>query len=593
MVQLRLAPSVETDALVMVDDVPAPAYLGWSIAKDCYRSSCEHVLETFDAFRDLIPDEVSRFRLAEGGSYWIRDDRLQGPLLWAYNYYLLKALIPLTGSRFIRIEVVAPPSFLEACTLRLCLQIRFCESLSSRSKSTTLPSLGWFQNLPTASFIAKARLIARLFRQIRQRRSCLGSVSCRPSPSHGQPSNRRGCILIGIGGLTRHRFGELIRDLSVTDDVIPFDPKEVLSSGLDERAPICSVYQSLGLIPYLLFVLRSLFVFGHQSAALNSLCIRDPLLAPLFRQSFEEFLRASLHLHALSSFFRRLHPRLIISQGSYNGPHTRRIFYAAKHQGALSISIEQKLVCPNQFAYVVSPSDEHSSLPDYFIVAHRASRNALISWGVSAERIKVGYRGPIQNIELAEQKDSSLMSYGSIPVSDGNDGSELTILLLLSDSLGVNQKLLGFLAHANLGRSFLLLRQHPNRPIESQPFLLDYLAGVKWLNCSSTSWEKISDFGSVVAVTACSSAGIEALSFGCALIWLPLCSDLAVTYADMIESVGAICLDPSAFLDELAKLHQPAGFRSHVATQQTEMSVAQMMPSGDLSLCVRDICDER
>jgi hypothetical protein len=589
---IRLAPSSDAEALIHVDKSTAPFYLGWSLAIYCYRKACEDVMEAFELYRTIVPRVPIHFLLSEGSKHWIRDDRISGALLWSYNLNLLAEVVASTQCEQLHIECDAPLEFLQECRNRYSLDL-----IGRQTKRSVDRPVGWSwrlrQSLKSLTYSVSQDIAytKRIYANVCRRRYSyqptshnLANRALKCSSEMGL-SGQRPTVFIGIQGLTTHRFGGLVRALDKNYNLIPFFPHEDLNTNQLDIPGLTSIYGLINKRVFMLCVAQVLYLLGVQSLCLSLVRVRRPFFAHFFYQEYKEILQVSLSLLGLRQTFSAHKPAVVVAQGSYNGPHTKRIFNAASLAGAHTISIEQKIILSGQFAYQRVAGDCISGMPDSYIVAHKASHEALVSWSIDPTKVKVGYRGPILNVEKTElntSRDSMEYEFNNII---GSIGNRQCLLILLSDSERVNLNILAHVNHLAAEKYILLIREHPNVPLNCQPTALGALELMSWVNCSSWPWSVMQLFDSAIAIAACSSAGLEAVEFGAVLIWLPFCTDLSVTYASMINSVGEICMTADELQVLVASLEDLDFYASLRNSQQTIFREMKLSPSGDLISC--------
>jgi len=167
-------------------------------------------------------------------------------------------------------------------------------------------------------------------------------------------------------------------------------------------------------------------------------------------------------------------------------------------------------------------------------------------------------------------------------------GSADCLLILLSDSEKVNLNIIDYIKNLETSNFILLIREHPNLPLSSQSKALGALDLGSWLNCTSWPWSILKSFDSVIAIAAHSSAGLEAIAYGAVLIWIPFCTDLSVTYATMINSVGEICATKDELRALVASLERNDVYFSVRNSQLTKLRDMNLKPSGDLITCTNE-----
>lgn len=596
---IRLAPSSDLTALIHVNHHTAPFYLGWRLATHCYHEACEELMAAFNLYRTIVPKVPLHLLLSEGSKHWIRDDRISGALLWSYNLNLLAEVVAVTQCEQLNVECVAPAEFLQECRYRFSLRLIGCQT-----KQAVHHSEGWIlrpriglrslNNTIRQDIANTKRIYANVcFRRLNPQftsTNLLNRVLERSPKSHS--SDSKPTVFLGIQGFTTHRFGDLARVLDSDGTLIPFYPHEDLDTSVQEAASFPSVYRLIDNKSFMLCVAQALYLLGVQSLSLWLLRKRFPSFARFFRQGYKDILLVCLHLLGLRQTFCSRKPAVVITQGSYNGPHTKRILHAAYISNVKTILIEQKIVLPNQFAYQVAADDSISGMPDIYIVAHHASQNTIVSWGVDPVKIKVGYRGPTLNVEKTNLDTNPYLIEQDCKRIIFERGNAHCLLILLSDSEKVNLNILDYIKTLDMENFILLIREHPNVPLSSQPTALAALDLLSWLNCTSWPWSILNSFDSVIAIAAHSSAGLEAIAYGAVLIWIPFCTDLSVTYASMINSVGEICATDDELRDLVASLEEIDVFFSVRNSQLAKLRAMKLSPSGDLITCTNESIDK-
>lgn len=592
---IRLAPSSDLTALIHVNHHTAPFYLGWRLATHCYHEACEEVIAAFNLYRTIVPKVPLHLLLSEQSKHWIRDDRISGALLWSYNLNLLAEVVAATQCEQLHVECAAPAEFLQECRSRFSLHLIGWQAEKALHNSGCLI---WRPRISLRSLIHSIRHDIANTRRIyanacrRRLNSQLTSTNiinrALESSSKVHSSVSKPNIFLGIQGLTTHRFGELARVLENNGILIPFYPHENLDTSIQEAPSFPSVYRLIDDKSFILCIAQAIYLLGVQSLSLWHLRKRFPSFAQFFKQEYKDILLVCLHLLGLSQTFSSRKPAVVITQGSYNGPHTKRILYAAHASNVKTILIEQKVVLENQFAYQVDAGDSISGMPDIYIVAHHASQNTIASWGVDPMKIKVGYRGPTLNVEKTKLgMNPYLMEQVCKRIILERDGAHC-LLILLSDSEKVNLNILDYLKNIETENFIMLIREHPNLPLSSQSTALAALDRKSWLNCTSWPWSILNSFDSVIAIAAHSSAGLEAIAYGSVLIWIPFCTDLSVTYASMISSVGEICATEDELLALVASLEEIDVYFSVRNNQLAKLREMKLTPSGDLITCTNE-----
>jgi hypothetical protein len=309
---------------------------------------------------------------------------------------------------------------------------------------------------------------------------------------------------------------------------------------------------------------------------------KNPFLVTYFKQSYRDILQVVLSLYGLKELFASCKPAIAIIQGSYNGPHTKRILHAAHMAKIPTILIEQKIIFPDQFAYQLVKGDWNSGISDTYIVAHKASRNALISWGINPNLVEVGYRGATLNSEQTENWITQECGESDVNEIASYSQSRQCLLILFSDYKSVNLNILANIQEFANDKYCFLIREHPNAPLGDQPEVINFLAGLRWANLSAKSWTLLESFKSVIAITACSSAGLEAIEYGAFLVWLPFCTDLSVTYASLIDSIGKICTNSQELKELVFSIEDKNTFRFLYNNQRRLLCDLGLSPAGDL-----------
>ena len=586
---IRLAASSDTSALVHVDNNTAPCFLGWRKATFCYRNACEEVMRAFSSYRDIIPHFSPHFLLTEGSKHWIRDDRISGALLWCYNLSLLGELVKTVRSRKLFVECEAPREFLNECVRRYSMELVSHQSGSISGRSMSL----------AGKLKMKAKTIAHDLRQDMDYTKRIYASICRkrefaaPKPSEHNTSllkpigstkkpAQRQVILIGIQSPTNHRFGSLIRLLEKDHDLIAFRPHEEAEADHLICPNFSSIYALVSRNAFIGYLLLTVYLLLVQKQCLWIMRFKNPFLATYFKQQYRDVLQVVLGLYGLKGLFASCKPAIAIIQGSYNGPHTKRILHAAHLAKVPTILIEQKIIFPDQFAYQLVKGDWVSGISDSYIVAHNASRNALVSWGIDPNMIEVGYRGPTLNAEQAEHQIAQESGESDVNEVARHSRSRQCLLILLSDSKRVNLNILANIQGFTNDKYCFLIREHPNTPLSDQPEVVHFFAGTSWVNCSAKSWTLLESFHSVIAITACSSAGLEAVEYGAFIVWLPFCTDLSVTYASMIDSIGQICTNSQELKELVSSIEDRNTFGSLYNNQRKLLSDLGLSPAGSL-----------
>ena len=589
---IRLAPSSDLTALIHVNHHTAPFYLGWKLATHCYHEACDEVMAAFNVYRTVVPKVPLHFLLSEGSKHWIRDDRISGALLWSYNLNLLAEVVAATHCNQLHVECAAPAEFLQECRYRFSLHL-----IGWQTEKAVHNSEGWIWRLRISLWSLKNSIVQgigntkriyanacgrRLTPQFTSTNLTNQVLGCSPKP---HSSVQKSTVFLGIQGFTTHRFGDLARVLGNNNILIPFYPHDNLDTSVQEAASFPSVYRLIDNKSFMLCIAQALYLLGVQSLSLWSFKKKFPSFAQFFRQEYKDILLVCLHLLGLRQTFSSRKPAVVITQGSYNGPHTKRVLYAAYMSKVKTILIEQKVVLQNQFAYQVAAADSVSGMPDIYIVAHHASKETLVSWGVDPIKIKVGYRGPILNVEKTKLDTNPNLIEQECKRIVFERGNAHSLLILLSDSEKVNLNILAYIKNLETENFILLIREHPNVPLCSQSKALAALDQLSWFNCSSWPWSNLNSFDSVIAIAAHSSAGLEAIEYGAVLIWIPFCTDLSVTYASMINSVGEICATEEELRDLVASLEEIDVCFSVRNSQLAKLRKMKLSPSGDLVTC--------
>ena len=586
MATIRLAASSDAVALVHVGKHTASYFLGWEKAKFCYLKSCKEVFGAFSSYRAITPNFSPHFLLTEGSKHWIRDDRISGPLLWCYNLNLLGELVKAVSSRELFVECDAPAEFLRECVRRYSMELVGHQGgLITRRSVSLLEKLKI--NAKTVSYRLRQDIAysKRIYASICKRRKFSASKRVDRADMHvgstKEPEQRQ-VVFTGIQGLTTHRFGSLLRAIDADYEQIAFFPHEDLSTDNLSCPSFSSIYGLISSYAFIGLLCQTVYLLFIQEICLWIMRIRHPLLVTYFRQQYRDILQVVLGLHGIKELFASRKPAVAIIQGSYNGPHTKRILHAAHLARVPTILIEQKIILPNQFAYQYMKGDWVSGMPTSYIVAHNASRSALISWGIDPSRIHVGYRGPILNIEKTEYSNDLESGESGVNEVANHSRSRQCLLILLSDSKRVNLSILSYIEEFANDKYCFLLREHPNVPLHDQPDVIQFFAGTCWANCTSQSWTLLESFQSVIAIAACSSAGLEAVEYGAFLVWLPFCTDLSVTYASMIDSIGRICTTSQELEELVSSIRDRGAFRTLYNSQRKILNDLGLSPTGDL-----------
>ncbi|MCZ4319932.1 hypothetical protein O4H26_13135 [Aequorivita viscosa] len=255
----------------------------------------------------------------------------------------------------------------------------------------------------------------------------------------------------------------------------------------------------------------------------------------LIQQSFIQTYSVKLKELAYTELFKQLKPTRLIVSSTFGDPQKRMPLIIANRQGInttlfscrpfiTKMRSEDRVIKPDILQY------HNSTIGNEIFVFDKPSYNHLKQSGVSKEKIKFYFP------ETKHAPNNKTNSY--------ND----SILLLFASPYYNDEliKLFQNLKKAGLSFHRMLYREHPNLKITIKQ--LGLLKGVcSNLVCiTSELWQNVK-FTNVLAITSNSTSGIDALSRGASLLWLPFLTEQSLQFGEMMENLGFTVTNESDF----------------------------------------------
>jgi hypothetical protein len=164
----------------------------------------------------------------------------------------------------------------------------------------------------------------------------------------------------------------------------------------------------------------------------------------------------------------------------------------------------------------------NSKIADHFLVIDKYSKDTLLSYGIDSKNIISCNQSKSTDIEKKKISNGFLMLFEA--PRNMND-TLVEILCSLKDVLN----------HSNI-----YYRTHPNSQLSKKHQIkLNTLFGERLIDITAYSWRSLI-FENIISFNGVSTAGIESVSAGAGLIWLPFLSNFSLTFGDVMSKIGII-----------------------------------------------------
>jgi hypothetical protein len=257
--------------------------------------------------------------------------------------------------------------------------------------------------------------------------------------------------------------------------------------------------------------------------------------AYLKHQSFLQSYYVKLRKLAYLELFKQLNPSSLVVSSTFGDPQKRMPLIMAKWQGVETILFscrpfitnmrsEDRLIVPDLLNH------HNSTIGDEIFIFDKPSFDHLTKSGVQKDKIKlyVPRQKPSQNNKTNNYSNSILLLFAHDSYNDG--------LIRL------------FCTLKNEGVTFhsLLFREHPNvtlteKQLQSLKDVCPNLVAI-----TSELWHNLK-FINVLALTSNSTSGIDALSRGASLLWLPFLTEHSLQFTNMMDTLGYTVLNKMEF----------------------------------------------
>ena len=256
----------------------------------------------------------------------------------------------------------------------------------------------------------------------------------------------------------------------------------------------------------------------------------------LSEQSFLQTYFIRIKTLAYEEVFKQLNPKCVVVSSTFGDPQKRMPLIIAKKLGIDTILFscrpfitkmrsEDRIIKPDLLEY------NNSTLGNNIYIFDKPSFNHLLLSGFPQERIKI--YNPQKNI-----------------VKDyiNNYFYSNSILLLFAHPSYNNSiiNLMGTLNKQGVKFETILYREHPNdRLTNKQIQLLQDISDN--LECISEKLWSDLKFSNVLSITSNSTSGIDAVSRGATLLWLPFLTEHSIQFSQMINNLGYVANNKNEF----------------------------------------------
>lgn len=266
---------------------------------------------------------------------------------------------------------------------------------------------------------------------------------------------------------------------------------------------------------------KNLFIKGHNYN-------RNGFIKYLNQQSFLQTYFVRLKKMAYEEVFKQLYPKCLVVSSTFGDPQKRMPLIAAKQLEIDTILFscrpfitkmraEDRILQPDLLEY------NKSTLGNHIYVFDKPSYNHLLLSGILKEKIDIYI--PLQNLQKKHKK----YHFSN------------TILLLFAH-FEYNVSIINImieLKEKGVKYDNLLYREHP-----SDKLTINQLKSLENISCnleciSTHVWYEL-ELSNVLAITSNSTSGIDAISRGATLLWLPYLTEHSIQFSYMMKNLGYI-----------------------------------------------------
>jgi hypothetical protein len=503
--------------------------LGWDASAACLGRAVGRLDAAFHPpGRDMAAGSLDHL-LFEGGPFYAKRDGMSGLPMWLYLDELLSAAMTVTTERRLVLGRVAPPVWVEGLRARLGLQVIEEDGLPAPSP------VDHYRGERSGAWTSV------LHASIRPLRSRLAG---------GPRGSARGpLLLLSLRDWDDHGFGYMVGDLCEAFRILGLRPKEKpwrLRACYDDG--LWSSYSSatptdIGRAHVLALRLRSRMAVLRKSVAML-----EPLVADFLRYRYGSLFATALHVVTLERFLRRHKPAALITSGSYNNPDEVRTNLICRKLGIPVVNVSQRALSASIPAMRIDHDRDRAFLPERFVVYRETSADILAGWGVPRDRISVGDRA----CRGGEAEAANTAPDPVRPVS------RPVVLLMLDDHMA-NRTLVPAVLDGLDPDLCLMVRAHPRRPLDEQPDIRAMLDARGWEDVTGRPLDQVVVPGATIAISPCSSVGVDAAQQGAALLWFPqIMGSHALLNQDLLQATGHLCDSPAELARLIADWSDPA-----------------------------------
>ena len=260
----------------------------------------------------------------------------------------------------------------------------------------------------------------------------------------------------------------------------------------------------------------------------------------LNEQSFLQTYFIRIKTLAYEEVFKQLNPKCVVVSSTFGDPQKRMPLIIAKKLGIDTILFscrsfitnmrsEDRIIKPDLLEY------NNSTIGNNIYIFDKPSYNHLLLSGFPQERIKI--YNPQKNI---------VKEYNN---NNNNNCFYSNSILLLFAHPSYNNSIINLMETLNnQGVKFetILYREHPNdRLTNKQIQLLQDICDN--LECISEKLWSDLKFSNVLSITSNSTSGIDAVSRGATLLWLPFLTEHSIQFSQMINNLGYVANNKNEF----------------------------------------------
>ena len=265
-------------------------------------------------------------------------------------------------------------------------------------------------------------------------------------------------------------------------------------------------------------------------------CNSNGFINYLMEQSFLQTYFIIIKKLAYAEVFKQLDPKCIVVSSTFGDPQKRMPLITAKQLGVDTILFscrpfitnmrsEDRIIKADLLEY------NNSTLGNNIYIFDKPSYNHLVLSGIPKEKIII--YAPLKN----PQKELKNQYFSN------------SILLLFAHPSYNNSiiNLMGTLNKKGVKFESILYREHPNdRLTKKQIQLLQDICDN--LECISNKlWSQLK-FSNILSITSNSTSGIDAISRGAALLWLPFLTEHSIQFSQMMNNIGYVAKNKNEFL---------------------------------------------